>query len=70
MIAAAPAAGRRLRVAGAGRSAAYGEDDGFVVVLTREPLVETVPLRRSTQVDYTHFLILDMMFTRGYGLHL
>ena len=36
MIAAAPAVGRRVRVAGAGRSAAYGEDDGFVVVFTRE----------------------------------
>ena len=36
MIAAAPAVGRRVRVAGAGRSAAYGEDEGFVVVFTRE----------------------------------
>jgi hypothetical protein len=36
VIAAAPAVGRRVRVAGAGRSAAYGEDDGFVVVFTRE----------------------------------
>lgn len=36
MIAAAPAVGRRVHVAGAGRSAAYGEDDGFVVVFTRE----------------------------------
>ena len=34
MIAAAPAVGRRVRIAGAGRDAAYGEDDGFVVVLT------------------------------------
>jgi hypothetical protein len=36
VIAAAPALGRRVRVAGAGRSAAYGEDDGFMVVFTRE----------------------------------
>jgi Protein of unknown function (DUF2877) len=36
VIAAAPAVGRHVRVAGAGRSAAYGEDDGFVVVFTRE----------------------------------
>jgi Protein of unknown function (DUF2877) len=36
VIGAAPAVGRRVRVAGVGRSAAYGEDDGFVVVLTRE----------------------------------
>jgi len=35
VIAAAPAVGRRVRIAGAGRDAAYGEDDdGFVVVLT------------------------------------
>jgi len=39
VIAAAPAVGRRVRVAGAGRSAAYGEDGGFVVVFTREPPV-------------------------------
>ena len=36
MIGAAPVVDRRVRVAGAGRSAAYGEDDGFVVVFTRE----------------------------------
>jgi hypothetical protein len=36
VIAAAPAVGRRVRVAGAGRAAAYGEDEGFVVVFTRE----------------------------------
>jgi hypothetical protein len=36
VIGAAPAVGRRVRVAGAGRSAAYGEDDGFVVVFSRE----------------------------------
>jgi hypothetical protein len=39
VIAAAPAVGRRVRVVGAGRSAAYAEDDGFVVVFTREPPV-------------------------------
>jgi hypothetical protein len=39
VIAAAPVVGRRVRVVGAGRSAAYGEDDGFVVVFTREPPV-------------------------------
>jgi hypothetical protein len=39
VIAAAPVVGRRVRVAGAGRSASYGEDDGFVVVFTREPPV-------------------------------
>lgn len=38
MIVAATAL-RHVRIAGAGRSAAYGEDDGFVVVLTREPPV-------------------------------
>jgi hypothetical protein len=36
VIAAAPAVGRRVRVVGAARAAAYGEDDGFVVVFTRE----------------------------------
>ena len=39
MIGAAPTIGRRVRVAGAGRAAAYGDDDGFVVVFTREPPV-------------------------------
>jgi hypothetical protein len=39
VIVAAPAAGRRVRIAGAGRSASYGVDDGFVVVFTREPPV-------------------------------
>lgn len=34
MIAAAPVVGRRLEIVGAGREVAYGEDDGFVVVLT------------------------------------
>lgn len=34
MIAATPTLGRRLTVAGAGREAAYAEDDGFVAVLT------------------------------------
>jgi len=37
VIGAAPAVGRRVRVVGASRSAAYGEDGGFVVVFTREP---------------------------------
>jgi Protein of unknown function (DUF2877) len=36
VIVAAPVVGRRVRVVGAGREVAYGEDDGFVVVLTRE----------------------------------
>jgi len=39
VIVAAPAMGRRVRVVGAGRSAAYGEDEGFVVVFTRERAV-------------------------------
>ncbi len=34
MIAAAPVVGRRFRIVGRGREAAYGEDDGFVAVLT------------------------------------
>jgi hypothetical protein len=34
VIVAAPAVGRRVRVVGAGRSAAYGENDGFVVVFS------------------------------------
>jgi hypothetical protein len=38
VIVAAPAV-RRVRIAGAGRSTSYGEDDGFVVVFTREPPV-------------------------------
>jgi Protein of unknown function (DUF2877) len=37
VIVAAPVAGRRLRIVGAGRSAAYGGDDGFIAVLTLEP---------------------------------
>jgi Protein of unknown function (DUF2877) len=36
VIAARPAIGRRVRIVGAGRSASYGEVDGFVVVFTRE----------------------------------
>ena len=38
MIVAAPAL-RHVRIVGAARSASYGEDDGFVVVFTREPPV-------------------------------
>jgi hypothetical protein len=38
VIVAAPAL-RHVRIVGAGRSASYGEDDGFVVVFTREPPV-------------------------------
>lgn len=37
MIVAAPIAGRRLRIVGRGRQAAYGDDDGFIAVLTLEP---------------------------------
>ena len=37
MIAARPALGRRLAVVGAGREAAYAEQDGFVVILTTTP---------------------------------
>jgi hypothetical protein len=37
VIVAAPVVGRRLRIVGAGRSAAYGDDDGFIAVLTLEP---------------------------------
>ncbi len=37
MIVAAPAAGRRFTIVGAGRSAAYGTDGGFVAVFTVEP---------------------------------
>jgi hypothetical protein len=39
VIGAAPAVGRRVRIVGASRSAAYGDDDGFVVVLTLLPPV-------------------------------
>jgi Protein of unknown function (DUF2877) len=38
VIVAAPAL-RHVRIVGAGRSASYGEDDGFVVVFTRAPPV-------------------------------
>jgi hypothetical protein len=38
VIVAAPAL-RQVRIVGAGRAASYGEDDGFVVVFTREPPV-------------------------------
>ena len=34
MIVAAPVVGRRFRIVGAGRSAAYGDDGGFVAVVT------------------------------------
>ena len=34
MIVAAPVVGRRFRIVGRGREAAYGEDDGFVAVFT------------------------------------
>ena len=37
MIVAAPVAGRRFAIVGAGRSAAYGTDGGFVAVFTVEP---------------------------------
>jgi hypothetical protein len=39
VIVAAPVAGRRFTIVGAGRAAAYGEDDGFVAVFTVEPPV-------------------------------
>jgi hypothetical protein len=39
VIVAAPMAGRRLRIVGRGRAAAYGDDDGFVAVLSLEPPV-------------------------------
>ncbi len=39
MIVAAPVAGRRFTIVGAGRAAAYGEDRGFVAVFTVEPPV-------------------------------
>jgi hypothetical protein len=39
VIAAAPVVGRRLEIVGAGREVAYGEDDGFVAVLTVRPPV-------------------------------
>ena len=39
MIVAAPVVGRRLEIAGRGRTASYGEDDGFVAVLSLEPPV-------------------------------
>jgi hypothetical protein len=39
VIVAAPVVGRRFEIVGAGRTAAYGEDDGFVAVLTVEPPV-------------------------------
>jgi hypothetical protein len=37
VIVAAPVVGRSFRIVGAGRSAAYGDDDGFIAVLTLEP---------------------------------
>ena len=37
MIVAAPVVGRRFAIVGAGRSAAYGTDGGFVAVFTVEP---------------------------------
>lgn len=37
MIVAAPVVGRRFRIVGRGRVAAYGDDGGFVAVLTLEP---------------------------------
>jgi Protein of unknown function (DUF2877) len=37
VIVAAPVVGRSFRIVGTGRSAAYGEDDGFIAVLTLEP---------------------------------
>jgi hypothetical protein len=39
VIVAAPVVGRRFRIVGRGRSAAYGEDDGFVAVFTEVPPV-------------------------------
>jgi hypothetical protein len=39
VIVAAPVAGRRFRIVGAGRSAAYGDDEGFIVVLSTGPPV-------------------------------
>jgi hypothetical protein len=37
VIVAAPVVGRRFRIVGRGRQAAYGDDDGFIAVLTLEP---------------------------------
>jgi uncharacterized protein DUF2877 len=52
VIAARPALGRRLAVVGAGREAAYAEDDGFVGVLTLMPplLPNGVQVRRLPAV--------------------
>jgi hypothetical protein len=39
VIVAAPVVGRRLRIVGRGREAAYGDDDGFIAVLSLGPPV-------------------------------
>jgi hypothetical protein len=53
VIVAAPVAGRRFRIVGRGREAAYGEDDGFVAVFTEGApvLANGVQVRRLPSVD-------------------
>jgi hypothetical protein len=60
VIVAAPAAGRRFKIVGRGRAAAYGDDDGFVAVLTLEPpvLPNGVQVRRLPSVG-------DVVVARG-----
>jgi uncharacterized protein DUF2877 len=52
VIAAVPVVGRRFRIVGRGREAAYGEDDGFVAVFTDVPpvLANGVQVRRLPSV--------------------